>query len=859
MNPTSFRFAGRGLAGIFIATTLIVSRANAAQVLGGVELAPDPIVAEHLGRDAVLDLGLRKAPTPADYQLAATLLSVASDLDPTNVVLARSVVEAAWSGGDLDLMIRATRRIIKDDPRDTVALLRLVSSVINKQQTVEGRLRLYDRFLGDDGASLDVSVRSRLALDAALLERERGNVEGFVERLYLATKLDVSNKAAASLAAQYYSSVTNDPVVILDYQFKLLLADPLDANVHLTIARVLAREGAYESAQRFLNNAGLLFKLETGRSPSIIEEIRISLNWQVDGPESVIDELNPILDDRRAEAQSLIDSYIEAQLPTDDLRQPANIRYELGVDKLRLLASYNLNDPEGTQKILDDIEATINDEVSAIGNMMSQRGVDTRALLTHVVSKIVDFQVLRAIVGLGTDKIRTDIDEIVAQVPVFEPYFSSIEPMALYAEGQYAQALALASEQPPSPPIELIRGLSNEKLGHTQEAIDIYLVILRAHPLDAFGAFARSRIVGLGEGEKTLSIAGRQMIQIVNTIPGWIDQMILRPSTFMYLEIIQPKNPIEPLVNPMVTIRLKNLAPIPLALGPSQPLDSTFLIVPRIDDKSRGFRGKARSRVVEMNTRLRLRPLEEVNITVPIDSDQTAWLMSMQPNISIYQRWRLLQGFRPRKSDELLSLMNPGTDAAIYGIVHSPLGLTSETNLIQRRMLPETLLSVEQLIEQFASDDQDDRRRAVLASAGRLLLPATDEELSLEEQTVLIGGLMDLYTRAKASERAQIVLQLPQRHQVPEMIAFDDHVVGSIVSDALIDSRVDSVLLISAFLTRVDAPDSPLFEVLDQAKDPRVLRVAQIIKARLEADVLTLGTIGPGVESMIPPKESFGP
>ncbi len=334
--------------GIFVVSTSIAQ--SEPQSLGN-----DPVLASHLARYTVLDLGLRQVPSPSDYQLATTLLSIASDLDPMNAELARWVVEAAWSAGDFQAMMVATRRVIKADPRDTVAQLRLVSSVINQQQTVEGRLKLYDRFLGSAGKSLDVSVRSRLALDAALLERESGNVQGFAERLLLATKLDVSNKPAALLAAQFYSDATSDPVVLLEYQFKLLFADPLDANVHLTIARILAREGAYESSRRFLENSLALYKIESGRAPAMVEEIRLALNWQIDGAQRVLDDLNPILDDRRAEAQALIDSYIELELPTDDLLLPEEILYELGVDKLRLLASYHLGNQELTQRVLDDI------------------------------------------------------------------------------------------------------------------------------------------------------------------------------------------------------------------------------------------------------------------------------------------------------------------------------------------------------------------------------------------------------------------------------------------------------------------------------------------------------------------------
>lgn len=837
---------------------LLLGEASGAWAEDG-QIAPDPIVASHLSRVTVLDLGLRASATPADYLLAANLLSVASDLDPTNVDLARSVVEAAWSAGEHEMMISATRRVIALDPRDTVAQLRLVSAVINKQQTVEGRLRLYNRFLGEEGKSFDPSVRSRLALDAALLEREAGNTQGFIERLRLATKLDVSHKAAASLAAQFYGQSTEDTAMLLDYQFKLLFADPLDPNVHMTITRILASEGAYAPAKRFLTNAITLYKLESGRAPTSIEQIRYALDWQLDGPGSLLDELNPILNDRRAEAQSLIDSYIEAQLPTDDLLAPEDIRYDIGIDKLRLLASYTLKSQEETLKVLADIQRTVNTEISMIAEMVGKRGVDQHAMRMRVVSLFTDFQVLRAIVGLQDDEIRGDIEQIVEAVPALESYFASIEPMALYADGQYAQALELASELPVTPTLDLIIGLSQEKLGNADEAIAVYAKLVRSYPLDAYGAFARSRMVELGAGDKTLTAAGKQMIQIAGTIPNWIDQMNTRPSTFIALDMIAPREDIDPLENPTIKIRLKNLAPIPLAVGPAQPLDSRFLIVPRIDEQSVGFVGTTSSKVVELNHRLRLRPREEMVVEVPADSARTQWLIKMQPTTSVRQRWRLLQGFRPRHSDSVLSKMQVDPDAAIYGIVNSPLGLTDESETIQRQALEETRYETPRLIEVLASTDEDTRRRGVIASANRLLFPLPGRELSAQEQADLVGALMELYTHAKSNERARMILLLPHRHQVPGMMPFDDHVLGLLLSDALIDSRVDPVVLAGALLTRTDAADSPIFEVLGQVSDPRLIAIAGIIKARLESMTPTIGTLGPGVESMFPSEDYFGP
>jgi hypothetical protein len=865
LRQSSKKLTGRlqvlAASGVVLSATVVYASESAIPVAADEsERLSDSDLSALLMRTTVLDLGLRQIPGPVDYQMAAALLMLASDLDETNPHIARSVVEAAWAAGDEGLLMSATRRVVKNDPRDTVAQLRLISSVINKQQTVEGRLRLYDRFIDENSGVVDNSVKSRLSLDAALLEREQGNADGFVERLRQATKLDISNKSAASLTAQFYSQATIDPVTQLEYQFKLLFADPLDPHVHLTIVNMLAREGAFVQAQRFLENATELFKLDTGEVPVLIKEARITVNWQVDGPDTVLNELNPELETLRAQVQDKIDVYIKAQLPTDDLLKPEDIRYDLSIDKLRLLAAYNTDNLEETQAVLDDIELTITDDLTAVVNRMNQRGSDSTQLLTQIVTKLADFQVMRAVVGLEAEEIRKDIDKIVKQVPGIGPYFAGFEPLALYAEGQYEASLISASRFNSSVILNLIRALASEKLAKNDDAIMLYVQLCRDEPLSAYGAFARSRLIKMGEGERTLSDAGREMIKIAATIPNWLDQMNTRPGTFMYLDMDLIESKIDPVTMPMLRIRLRNLAPIPLAIGPSHPIDSRFLIESVFDSQTLGFQGEvsAKSKVYELNNRLRLMPREEVLIEIPADSMQANWLLTLQANNSIRQRWRLLQGFRPRVSDTTLARSQVNTGAAIYGIVNSPLGLTAETKLALRLVLDETRFTVDQLIEQFGNDDEALRWRAVVASAGRLMLPATDAQLTQSDQAKLIEGLVELYSRADVVEQAKMILVLPHRHQVPEMMAFDDHVVGALVSDALIDSRVDEMVYAVALLTRTDAVDSPMFDLLDQISDPRIKLIAGIIRARLEHGKETMSLVGPGVDSMIREKEYFG-
>jgi len=812
-----------------------------------------------LKRAAILDLRLHESPSPIDYEFSAILMEMALSLDPQDAELARDLAQAAWLAGDEQRMLDATRQVIRIDPGDTVAQLRLISAKINEKQTLEERKALYDRFLGDAGNSLDAAVRSRLALDAALLEREAGNTAGFLERLHQATRLDPSHKSAASLAAQYYASVRNDHVTNLDYQIRLLKADPLDANVHMTIAKMLARQGAIEECKRFLYNAIKLFSLETGSIPEQIEEIRISIEWQADGAEVPMGPLDAAISDQRAAAQARIDAYIEAQLPTDGLLKPSDLRYTLGINKMRIFAAHANDEHEKVRSVLDDIELTITEDIARFAQMASAPGANVNALLSQVVVRMLDLNTIRAIVGLDADRIREELQAMREQLPGSADQLDRIEPMALFAEGRYEECLQATSSSRGVAAIDLIRAQSFERLGRKDEAIELYMKLAHNNVMQAIGAYCYTRLQHLGVADQVLTDAGREMIILAERVPGWIEKMLERPSSFQYLSVEHEKGVYHEGDRPRLTIRLQNTAPVPLAVGPNAPINSRVLVEPvGVATQNNNFAGTPRSKVIQLDTRLRLEPRESLSVSIYADSESTDWLIEQQPGTSMRQRWRLIQGFRARLTDTAAMQQQASPDQNIFGIVNSPLGLTAETSLVQRPGLLVTDVEAGELITMLQSPDKDAHRRAISAISARIVNPAAGGAFDDDELDRLISAINDLYTRSDEQTRAAMMLTLPQRHQHAAMMGFDDHVASSLLSDSLIESSVDPITLACALLTRTDAPDSPIFETIVHVSDPNVKRIAEIVHGRLRSGIPILGTVGPGVDAMTPSFDGLG-
>lgn len=257
-------------------------------------------------------------PDVTDYRLTALGLNVARRVNPDDAELLRNEIEAWTAADDAPRLIDATRQLVRLDPRDTIAQLRLIDTQIGRLNTVEERRQAYSRLLGPAGQGLRPSIRSRLALDAALLAREDGDDRAFFELLTEATLLDVTNKNAAALYASVMMPYVESRIERFELIANVLQADPLDVGAYENAAIDLLSSGAYRGAQRYLDRMRDLLGA-SGRDfmsrayltePSLFNEDRVNdyliATWQTRGPRAVLSFI--------ADAQGQIESRFVSQV-----------------------------------------------------------------------------------------------------------------------------------------------------------------------------------------------------------------------------------------------------------------------------------------------------------------------------------------------------------------------------------------------------------------------------------------------------------------------------------------------------------------------------------------------------------------
>jgi hypothetical protein len=766
-----------------------------------------------LTRVALIGLRTQTDHDARDAAIAGLVLELAQRFAPRDPEIARRCVDAWREAGDQEAMIEATRRVVELDPSDTVAQLRLIAWQVARLQTSAERLAAYERFIGS--RAIDASVRSRLALDAALLHRERGDDAAFARVLDRAMSLDVSNKEAAALAWTYVASRTSDPVARFESLEHLLMADPLDPNVHMQIADLLATSGSsrdlFAAARRFHQNA-LLLTQQAGQAPPDARVLSsLVLDWEVDGAEDVLDRLTVQLEQLRFQAARQRQVAEEQQMPLDDLPRPEEVRLPPSLDTVRLAVASALEQDEACASAVLDLALSIKEQLEILQDPRKRPEQITQEQAIVMGTRL--FLEIQAVRGWTGQQIGQFIGETSQfSVRQFDPAWADV--IAAYTalrsddpRGAIA-TFALVPESRADLRAHVLAGtaLAHLALDETDAGAAKLEQLARESPLSVFGAWARTRLARMGR-PLAQGASEAALVRGASGVPRWVDEMTQNPRSFMAVSIEPARATIGALEPCRLVLRLRNMCPIALGVGPDRPLCSKFLISPRFELALFEGRQLARPEVFHLDRRLRLQPGEEMSVAIWPDAGPTGWFLEAFSHVSVRVAWRMIQGFTVTRSGVL--------DAG-------PLCISTQTPTQLRSPVAESRLGADAMIALIASADAS-RAPFMAASVRARVIGGGDFGAPASEQQKLATALGARYASLPPAGRAVLVLGVPTRVQSTSMESFDTQLA----------SEADANVLGAILAARVGDPESPLFERAIASGDPLVARLATLLRDRL--------------------------
>lgn len=769
-------------------------------------------VADRLARSAVMMLRLTKPPMPVDYQLCAEQLRLALSLDPGNRHMLRLMREAYYRAGEQDEFNEATRELAALEPQDTVLQLAVISGRITAIQNSDDRLAAYERLLGASGASLDDSVLSRLAFDAAMLAQEQGDTERFVRMLTRATQLDSTNKPAAARAADYFLEHENDPKGRIELLANVILADPLDPSAHLNLSREFLRYGATHAAERFLNHTVELWKLSGFQQDEGTLLQRYALQWLHEGGKSVLDDLDEL---ESVQRHIIIQQRKSLEEAGEDPAQVKDFKPDPVMERVRLAIASAEGSDELAETAILKIEKGIYEFVlQAQESLKGEDPPPADEVERAVTGMLVQSIYLRLWSGHQVDKAEGTIEQLVKLRGDRKLTPDAIERFrgwvaARNGEQEKANRLLLpTSRQEPFAMLGI--AVAAERVDDRRGAIRAYAQVALDGPGTLMGVWAQKRLEILLGAPLTPTPVAKDLESLAGTLPKSIDRMVRGPDTFLSLSSECVSTDLDRLGRVLVRLHLRNNGAIPVGVGERSPVRTSALMIPRVVLGGIRAIDSIDPEAVSLDRRLRLMPRESMTVEVWADVGPAGTLLDVDAVIQATVRWRTILGF----------------DIDQHGqYARGGYSLECESDLASRGRLTALGDNTDDVALAIELAEPGEPLVITLLNARSILLRTlgSDSPDASEVQSRVCEAIATRFSTMTAMERAFTLAMMPPSQTIPPARLIDDLAADD--ADPLC-----SIL----FLRRLQDPDSESFTRAMAGDDPTLRRLATLLHHRID-------------------------
>jgi tetratricopeptide (TPR) repeat protein len=747
-------------------------------------------------------------PTASDYEVALALSEWSTELAPDwlggwRVFLQIASVAESVDDRGAERLRSALSAIVRLDPRDEVARLRLLSLAVDRYGTVEERVAAYERLLVPENLSkLGGPVASRLALELALLLYRNGDVEGFASRLAESVALDPAHPAATEMAAGFLRHRVTDAVGEAELALTAAVANPANLDPLQTLAKLCLSNGAFSAAQRLYGIVLPLMQVQRRSMAEASAGLALS-EWALGAAPAAV----AIIDKRQRDLDQLARAEARLQDPDFDWSQAERIRVppDRQLSTLKAVILRSVDSP--------DADAAVGEALLAMrleADQLSRNGDTTQS--TRAIAELALESVSMLLwLGADVDGAVGMYEQLLESVRMGDAARARTEGWIALRRGDAAKAVELLEPLAASDSISSL-GLAQayRDLDRRSDAARQYLEIWRKQPGSALGVWSRDRLATLLGRPVPPSETAESLEALVRGLPRTYDRLLSDRERAVGLMVRPRKSTVGPLEPVEVDVEITNLTDLPLAISSAGPIDPNLAIIANATVSQLERAVASPPLVIPISGVLRLGPRERV--VVPVDLSLTAFgdVLDRTALSGSTLGCRALSNFRPVSGGAL----QPG-----------PLGAKAEGSQIRVDGVRVSAGWVEDALAAIASPDGDEDLilMNLLAAVGA----ATDNasEAPPEEFAALLRiwpAVETAWDQLDPASRGWLLATLP---------TIPSKGLSSLVDRAR--ASRDPLTVLGYVLGRVRSLEDPVLLEAIASDDPRLKLVGELVRSRV--------------------------
>ena len=501
---------------------------------------------------------------------AVELVKEASKLNPTNQSILRSMAEVAKIADLPDLNKKATKELLLLAPGETPLQLARLRDAIEMTNTADQRMAVYEQLLSDGNtAKLDVKIASRLALDAAHLQRQLGNMGQFARWLAESVALDPANTDAMVLAAGFFGDETVDTYSRAELLAAAMLSNIGDTTLQVSLAEFLMACGDYE-------DANALYQIILGDRAGDDETLSDGLLADI-----------ALCQWAAGDSVGALDTIIERQISVDKKyrvqtrrREPRLTPLELArihaplIPKLSVVRAVIYNDAADTSLSDSSLESALG-SLTTVASLYATRGKES-------MDEVIELYLQAAWVTIwfsdDVDTAQLFIDSVEEGSVITQPEKNRLAGWIALKKGETENAIEILSLFPDDAPSQAGIGLALLENGNAREAAKHFLNIAKNQGETILGVWSRKQLQKIIGTDFDIRPEINKLRQLMVGVLQTMHDYVLDPRPVVGISVKATKKTFSPYEPVNVEIQITNNTTLPLSIAKKGPIHPVVML-----------------------------------------------------------------------------------------------------------------------------------------------------------------------------------------------------------------------------------------------------------------------------------------